>query len=578
MRWAGGTSVLLVACMGCVACGGGSGLSRPVAVFPSKSDIESVMTDEAKPTASMTTVDVSSWTIKTSVPAPNAAYPAETPWDHYFVERVGTQGKLSAALRCAATESARYYVEAGGYPDDGTRRYLAERCGSTLPTHQFGYMSGEVPDSVTDSALLTQYKKSLDELVAGQHIEASTELGLGVARAKGKVAVVMFSGRPSAELTNFVPVVAGTSVTLSGKVSPDAAFALALVNSGSSGVATCEPDRRVKLPHFGFTCPFAADDPQARIEIATRKPDRVLMDIEVAALVRHEDDAGLTYEPVVIGSDAVAADAVAFQTALFAELNEVRRAAGIAPFTLEPKQSQVNERLAPHLFVASTRGNSDLADRISLGVLAGWDVGGVIRDGGVYWGSITSTRSPSRYLSYALASPFARFILLDPQMTRVAVGASALPPAGAMALLTTYSLFQTKDHTADENALFVELTKRRLARNRDAPHRVAREVALDTALARVATHTETTDVAMQEAMQRVVATEQRGVAGWVVETADLRQIPWPDSLLDPESLQVEIGVTHYKAPGGAWGQYAVIILTRDPANLKTASRAEPSAL
>jgi hypothetical protein len=562
----------------CVGCGGGGGLGRPVAVFPSKSDIESVMGDEAKPVAQVKTVDVPSWTIQTPVPAPDADYPAETAWDHYFAQRFANKAQLSAALRCAATETARYFVEAGGYPDDGTRRYLIERCGSTLPTAQLGYLNGDVPDSVSDAALVEQYQKSLDQLLSSGPIEHAAELGLGAARKNGKVAVVVLSGSPSAELTSFSPLVPGTSVELSGKVSAGSVFALALVNKGAAGVETCEPDRRSKLPAVAFTCPFDAGDPQARIEISTRKADRVLMNVELSALVRHEEDAGLTYTPSFAGADAVAADATAFQTALFAELNDVRSKAGAPPLVLEPKQSEVNERLAPHLYVASTGGDADLADRIGLGVLAGWDVGGVIRDGGVYWGSVTSTRSPARFLSYALESPFGRYILLDPQMSRVAVGASALPPAGAMALLTTYSLFQGKDHTADENALFEELTKRRLARKHSAPHRTPREVALDTALARVATHSETTGDAMQEAMERVVAKEQRSVGAWMVETADLRQIPWTEEILTEEPLEVEIGVTHYKAPGGAWGQYAVLVLTRKPANLRTARAQGPGAL
>lgn len=562
----------------CVACGGGSGLSRPVAVFPSKSDIESVASTDAKPVVKVKTVDVASWTMTTNVPAPDAVYPAESAWDRYFAARIGGKGKLSPALRCAATEAARYFIEAGGYPDDDTRRYLLERCGSTLPSARFGYMSGDVPDSVADDVLLNNYKKSLDELVGGAPVDATTELGLGVVRAKGKVSVIMFSGERKAALDDFSPLVPGTSVELSGKVSEDAVYALALVNHGANGVTRCEPDRRTKLPSFAFTCPFDAGDPQARIEIATRKANRVLMDVELSALVRHEDDAGLTYAPELAGADATAADATAFQTALFDELNDVRAKAGAPPLALEPKQSAMNEHLAPHLYVASSGGDAELVDRIGLGVLAGWDVGGVIRDGGMYWGSVTSTRSPSRFLSYALESPSARYILLDPKMTRIAVGASALPPSGAMALLTTYSLFQGKDHSADEDALFEELTKRRRAKNHSAPRRVAREVALDTALARVTTHAETTDEAMQEAMARVVATEQRGVGGWVVETADLRQIPWSNAMLTAEPLEVEIGVTHYKAPGGAWGQYVVIMLSRQPAKVSTASRAHSDAL
>jgi hypothetical protein len=64
-------------------------------------------------------------------------------------------------------------------------------------------------------------------------------------------------------------------------------------------------------------------------------------------------------------------------------------------------------------------------------------------------------------------------------------------------------------------------------------------------------------------MQQVNAAESIGVSGFVAETADLRQMPWSDRILDKEPLDVEIGVTHYKAPGGAWGQFVVLVLVRE---------------
>ena len=263
---------------------------------------------------------------------------------------------------------------------------------------------------------------------------------------------------------------------------------------------------------------------------------------------------------------------------LFGALNDVRATAGARPLVLESKQSQMNQRLAPHFFEAARTGNAQVADTIGLGVLAGWDVNGVIRDGGVYWGIVTSTRSPARYLTYALASPLGRSILLDPDMTRVAIGASGLAPSGAMALVTTYSFFQTNDHSADETKVFDELSKRRQARKHSAPQRTQRERALDRALARIAANDAPSSEALELAMQEVSANESVGVSGWVAETSDLRQIPWPDEMLAKEPLDVEIGVTHYKAPGGAWAQYAILVIMREPGGGRMASTPRPLTL
>ena len=235
MKWVGSLGALVVVCVGC---GGGGGLGKPVATFPSKSEVEDVMLmKDAKLEASLKTVDVPSWHITTAVPAPGAAYPNETPLDHYFIGRLGGgKSKLAPELRCASTEAARYFLEAGGYPDDATRRYLAERCGSTLTSFRFSYVGGEVPESMTDAVLVAEYEHSLNELVDAAHLESGSVAGLGVARAKGKVSIVLFSGQPVAEFSRFAPLVEGTRVTLEGHISAEAALASTLVNQGAAGV------------------------------------------------------------------------------------------------------------------------------------------------------------------------------------------------------------------------------------------------------------------------------------------------------------------------------------------------------
>jgi hypothetical protein len=562
-----------------IACGG-SGLGTPVAVFPTKGDLEEVMSGDVKAVAPMKTVEVPSWRIETPIPAVGSAYPAENAWDRLLAGYVTEKGrgKLSSELRCAALETARFYVTAGGFPDDGTRQYIAERCGSTNPALRFGSMTGEAPADVADAAIATQYEPSVREYLEKSGLRQTTEVALGVARAGTRVGVVFYTANPVARLSRFSPLISGESVTLEGVVSVESDFALALVNQGTTGVRSCEPDRTLKLPQFRVSCPLLATDEQTRVEVATRKPGRVLMDIELSASVRRSEEAGLVYTPQSPTSTAVAADALAFQTVLFGALNDVRASAGVGPLMLEGKQSQVNERLAPHFFEASLTGQEETLDRIGLGVLAGWDVNGLIRDGGVYWGVVTSTRSPARFLAYALASPLGRSILLDPEMTRVAIGASGVAPSGAMALVTTYSFFQSRDHSADESKVFAELAKRRQARGHTPPHRVQRERALDRALARVASNDATTGEALEFAMQEISAGEAVGVSGWVAETADLRQIPWSDALLEREPLDVEVGVTHYKAPGGAWGQYAILVLIREPDGGRTASTGARSKL
>ncbi len=75
-----GAGVVAAAWMA-AGCGGGGGLGQPVTAFPSRSDLESVMGESAKPVSTLKTVNVPSWRIETPVPAPGSAYPSETVWD-----------------------------------------------------------------------------------------------------------------------------------------------------------------------------------------------------------------------------------------------------------------------------------------------------------------------------------------------------------------------------------------------------------------------------------------------------------------------------------------------------------------
>ena len=84
------------------------------------------------------------------------------------------------------------------------------------------------------------------------------------------------------------------------------------------------------------------------------------------------------------------------------------------------------------------------------------------------------------------------------------------------------------------------------------------------------------EAALTSVLESVSAAEQIPVSGWVVETTDLKQITWPDVLLDQDPLSVEVGVTHYRAPGGAWGQYAVLFVIREPGGERRTARAPAS--
>jgi len=81
--------------------------------------------------------------------------------------------------------------------------------------------------------------------------------------------------------------------------------------------------------------------------------------------------------------------------------------------------------------------------------------------------------------------------------------------------------------------------------------------------------------APDSAFQRAVtdAARRRGssVGGWYLETHDLAHAPLPEELWRAAAPELSIAITHYQAPGGAWGQYVVLILNLASADLTAAT-------
>jgi hypothetical protein len=549
----------------CWACGGG-GLGQPVAQFPTRSELEEVSQRPATPAAPQQTMTVERWSLEVVAPEFGSAYPAETPWDQHLLDYVKTaKAELAASpeLRCAARETARFLAENGALPDDGLRRYMLARCGSTLPRADLASASFELPESMTDSEVEAFVKPALAKMLPVVP-EGRGAIGLGFARNKGRGSFVVYRGAADVTLDAFSAIVLGEEFILSGRLHDTTVSAIALVTQGKYGFASCEPDRRVEYPRFKVSCPIPVEDAQALVEVATRRPENVLAQPVLHVLVRRTAEAGLVYDSGAYTSDGATTHGTdgppSFRDTLLLALNQARSAAKVRAFELESRQSQLNEQVTPQFFEASYSQNEELCNLVALGVLAGWDVDGVIRGGGVYAGGEPNTRDAVRWLNTALESPLGRWTLLDDQMSKVAIGSAPLGPSGVVALVTTYSFFQSNDHSMDEDVVFEELRKQRAARDLPPPRRRQRGQDMSAALTQIATNELTSDEALQNALTRVSAGNQVRLQGWVAETSDLSMVPTAEALLGAGNLDVEVGVTHYKAPGGAWGQYVVLLM------------------
>jgi hypothetical protein len=552
------------------ACGGGGGLGTPVSQFPTKDELEQFADDGVNPLPPGSTVELDEWQMAATT---TEIDPVNQSLQELLAKKAaGEQARVAPDLSCAAREAARVYVGHEALPDSALQNYLVLRCGSSAVGVQMQVAYREARAGESDE----QIKDALGQLTGQMIGEAlgapHTVAGIGFARGDSRAAVVLAHSVQSAELKDFTPLISGNEIKLSGRLHQAAESIVGAINSGAYGVEMCKPDRSQKLPNFRLSCPVNADDQQATFSVMIGQKGRVLMTTVLRGMVRRSDEAGLTYQPTSFGNVTQANDDAHFMQSLHAALNEARAQAQLAPVKLEMAQSKTNRRVVGHYFKEAFRGDDENADLIALGVLAGWNVPGAIKGGGVLPGLVPTTRNPARFLGQLLEDPTGRWVLFERDAQSVAIGARVLKPSGLVAMVSTYAFFGSLDHRADEKAVFEQLSQVRVQNDLPAPIRIpASEV--QKAVAQVATGTATTEEALNEAMEGLSGRAQRGVTGYVMETNDLGYVTFPDVFLQPGPLEVAIGITHYKPPGAAWAQYVLLfaVLMPDDADRNTAS-------
>jgi hypothetical protein len=348
-------------------------------------------------------------------------------------------------------------------------------------------------------------------------------------------------------------------------VEPDVAEVFGFANRGEFGVSLCEGNVGVTLPRFEVTCELADGDPWAWVEVVGHRKGEVLQEPLADVIMCERDDAGVTYTARSLGGPAPVSSGPEFTGALLDRLNAVRRSAKLAPLVLAAKQSQENARVAGTIFDAIIAGNTQTRDRAAIGLLAGWDVaGGTIRDGHFFLGAVAPTRDATAWLDAAIERPMGRLALLDPVARQIAVGPAIPQDAPALgAAVTTYALFESVDHSADELRFFRALAAERAARGLPPPDRAPRMDEVHAELADVLLRGKQPMAALNDLLRVAVNRTGSSVSGYVLETTDPSRVDFPSALLRAGPLDVIVAVTHHRAPGAAWGQYVIFVLILD---------------
>jgi hypothetical protein len=430
-----------------------------------------------------------------------------------------------------------------------------------------------VSDKVSDAELWAQLSKEFKGKKALNVPDGVlVESGVALVRQGERTLFASVVGRRWAQI-EALPRVASEQreIVLRGSIEGPSETVLGVVNQGSHGVASCRPEP-VAPPAFALRCPLDPADKSTWINILNRSPKKMLAHLSASMMVTREG-ARAPYAPISLPSKA-SGD---FTSALVANLNAVRAQAGMAPLVASAEQTAVNTRLAGSI-LSGFQSNSDGVDRLALGLLAGWEVSGMIRNGDLLAQIASSTGDPATWLVEALEQPMSRSSLLNPDARVIAVGTAPSPGLPGMgAVITTYALFEGSDDSPQVERIFEQLNLAR-ARRGLAPAQQIDSRPLDNAAARVFTGKQDAEEALQDALNQLGAQTQSSVRGFSIEVVSFEGIEFPDEFLKPAPPTLSIAVTHHKVPGAAWGQYSVLIAIFPEGMQRQARTSPPGSL
>lgn len=525
--------------------------------FPTREELDTIAKSpvDAKPARNVHAAE--SWTVDLN--GESAAFPAsvvEAKWQERAGDRATT---FAPELRCVAHALAQFQAEHGADPDESLHRLMVRGCGFTSPELVASSLSiagsAQATDAQLVDALVTPSKVPFPLLYRG------SRSGVAIARSGKRAVLVLALGRAAEPATFSSPDAAG-NVAVSATLSADAAGAFAYINQGHAAARACERVTPTDADATArWSCTMAEGDPSAWIEVMAVPKGLVLSRVVAQAFVRRDPKAPLEYKPTAVAARPVTEPST-FVNAVLEGVNARRAEASLPPLVLADRQTKGgNEHLAPHYFQAELVGDSVKANQVALGLLAGWDVDGTIRNGGFFGYLLSGTSDAARWVESALEMPSSRISLLDKDARKIAIGASPPKTLGGLgAVVTTYALYDNPNHAADEEALFARIAKARAAKGLPPPLRLPSTAALTRAEARIMSGDSSNKEALADVMRDESERTGKALFGSLIETTRVELAPLDPKLLAPGKLSLMVGATHHKAEGAPWGTLIFVVL------------------
>jgi len=519
-------------------------------------------------------VDVSAWELKGPLAdtIEATAHDGSSPWDKLLKDLAASRTGLlfmSESAHCLARETAAFLVEKKALPPEPLQGFMAARCGAPSRSFAIQVLSGEVAKETTDDKLAADWHPKVGEMIRATAGHGSQAAGVAFVRGETRAAVVVVAQdrRVLLEKTSLFPDTEN-HIVLKGELLAPAAQIRGIANQGRFGFADCTINQGVKLPSFELICAVKPEDESARITVAAYPPGRILGATVADMLVFPAGATTTRFEP-----PAQATGGALDGAGLAEALNGVRKEAGLALVEHDAAQAGVVGKLSPFYFAAALGlMDATIADKVVLGVRAGWEVNGLVQEGDFASIVAPGAKTAAEVIDTAIAAPATRSALLDPEIRRIAIGTVIEPASNtAAALFGTYVLADPSKHEKEAAAVIARITRLRAAKKLPAPEIIG-EVAGHAA--RVAQQIDageaTPDEALNDLMKQSVQTLSSGVQGFALSGSSTAQLSIPDALLSRPTLRLAIAVGHYKVKNEPWTKLAVLLVLPAEGSRQTA--------
>src|SRR5215469_3471460 len=541
--------------------------------FPSQAQLDQLgPAPGASELAQIQVDEVDSWPLQGPFPerVEDTPHTAGSPWEEVLDQAAARRAGLvvvTDAMQCAARELGQFLLVRGKLPPPTLLSFMVARCGAPAAQITHLYLQGAVPSSVDDARLLEQWRPQLEPLLSTALAGGPATTGLWFGRQGDRAVVAVVASPRRILVAPFSPDETGDRLTFGGEVvgTPDTVAAYA--NRGPLGFGECDRDPTVALPRFAFSCALDPGDPFAIIEVGARERGRILEEGVLRVLARRPGEEARQWRRIRYASPRPATTPEDFRIGISEALDGVRRKANLHPLVLSKTQSEQVTELVPHVLASSLGfGSSAVSDLAALGVLAGWRVGGSVKDAKMTSVVLAGPMDAGLWVDTALQEPSGRATLLDPDSRVLAVGAvaSEKPPA-VVAIAATYQLFGEEDLTAEAKRYAERVAQARAVREKSAPQPlVSVQGVAEHAVQTLATSKAEPQLALNDALAKAGSLVGRPVHGWYVEGRRVEDLPIPDELSSWDSVEMAVAVGSYQPADEPWGRLVVFIIALPP--------------